>query len=287
MLAAPYSRPDRPAEEPRSNFPLSYYELFLQEIIRLRIKVVTFQDLFATSDDWNYRDLYPDEYRQWTESRDPDQTYLVIQHDVDNHPLFTERMVAMEHAYNIRSNIFILCERYTRDGPDPDYQINHDYFLAAQSAGFVIGYHQNAFAMAGFDMTKATQKYREDLHSLRRIYNIDFMVPHGGAGCVVDGKPLHNVDVPMPAEFEGNLRWVFNRYGVRFHRKWSDGGLRKAREPDRIRGFDIVRQFLHTLKKGTRNFCLVHPQRWGFNVDMSQNPLLAKENWYQEICREA
>lgn len=279
-----YGPPQSSVAEPASAFPLQYYEFFLQEIVRLGIKVITFKELFAECDDWDYRDLYPHEYKQWVKKKSANDTYLVIQHDVDNHPFFTERMIAMEATYGIRSNIFIFCDRYTQKGPDPDYKIDHQYLLDAQEAGFVIGYHQNAFAMADFDMEKAIQKYREDILKLREIYEIDFVVPHGGAGAVIDGKSLFNIDVPMPSEFEGNLRWVFNRYGVRFDKKWSDGGLRKARDLNRIRSFDLVGEFLHKLKPGTRNFCLVHPQRWGYNVDTEQNPLLAQEAWYRDIC---
>jgi hypothetical protein len=280
-----YETPIDPTEEPASNFPLQYYEYFLQEIIRLGIKVVTFKDLFDGSDDWDYRHSYPIEYKQWRQRKNNNETYLVIQHDVDNHPLFTDRMIAMEADYGLRSNIFIFCDRYTSKGPDPKYQIDHEFLSEAQKAGFVIGYHQNALAVAGFDVDNAIEKYRNDVKSLRQIYDIDFVVPHGGIGGVVNGEKIHNVDVPMPDELEGNLRWVYNRYGVKFDQRWSDGGLRKATDLERVRRFNLVEEFLRKLKKGTRNFCLIHPQRWGFNVDMEQNPLLAKEQWYEKICR--
>ena len=43
-----------------------------------------------------------------------------------------------------------------------------------------------------------------------------------------------------------------------------------------LRDFDLVNHFLRKLKKGTRNFCLVHPQRWGYNVDTEPKPLIGK-----------
>ncbi|MDA8660026.1 hypothetical protein N9M01_07380 [Luminiphilus sp.] len=279
-----YEPPADPDREPAANFPLQYYEYFLQEIIRLGIKVVTFKDLFNDSDDWDYHGSYGTEYKQWNKKISKNDTYLVIQHDVDNHPFFTDRMIAMEAVYGLRSNVFIFCDRYTKNGPDHTYQIDHGFLVEAQKAGFVIGYHQNAFAMAEFDMDNAIEKYRNDVRSLREIYDIDFVVPHGGIGSVVNGEKIHNVDVPMPDEFKGNLRWVYNRYGVKFDQRWSDGGLRKANDLKKIRRFNIVEEFLHKLKKGTRNFCLIHPQRWGYNVDVEQNTLLAKEHWYRKIC---
>jgi hypothetical protein len=280
-----YLEPADAPSEPIANFPLAYYEIFLQEIKRLDIVVITYQDLFRNSDDHNYESFYPDEHKNWMKfMRDPKKTYLLIQHDIDNHPFFTKRMVAMEACYGIRSNIFMFNDRYTANGKDPSYKIDHDFFQQAQANGFVVGYHQNAFALSGFDMETAVERYRYDVHCLREKYDIRFVVPHGGAGCVINGKPFCNVDVPMPEEFRGNLRWVFNRYGVRFDKKWSDGGLRKTRDIKRIKGFDLVNHFLCKLKKGTRNFCLVHPQRWGYNVDPQQNPLLHKQKWYQDIC---
>ena len=280
-----YTKPDDIHSEPIANFPLPYYEYFLQEINRLNVKIITYRDIFEESNDRNYKKHYAKEYLSWTKQHsDSQNTYLLIQHDVDNHPFFTKRMVAMEAYYGIRSNIFLFTERYTQNGPDPAYVIDHDFFRQAQDHGFVIGYHQNAFALSGFDMDKAVRRYRDDVHQLRQIYDIQFVVPHGGAGIEKNGKKVCNVDVPMPEEFKGNLRWVFNRYGVKFDKRWSDGGLRKTRDQKRIQSFDLVNHFLHSLKQGTRNFCLVHPQRWGYNVDTQQNPLLSREKWYQDIC---
>lgn len=279
-----YQQPVNVAEEPISNFPLQYYEFFLREVKRLGIKVITYNDLFHDCGDRDHQRFYPSEYKLWQKKRSKNDVYLLIQHDVDNHPFFTKRMVALEALYGVRSNIFMFCDRYTSNGPDPSYQIDHDFFLNAERQGFVIGYHQNAFALAGFDMEKAVERYRHDVRQLRKIYNIEFVVPHGGAGGVIDGRTFYNVDVPMPEDVQKDLRWVFNRYGVKFDKKWSDGGLRKTRDVRRIKTFDLVGHFLHNLKKGTRNFCLVHPQRWGYNVDTEQNPLLAQEEWYRKIC---
>lgn len=275
-------------KEPTSTFPLKYYEFFLQEIKRLDIETVTYQDLFKNSSDWSYTSNYIKEYENWKQNRcNPNKTYLLIQHDIDNHPFFTKRMVALEALYGIRSNIFMFRHRYSRksqNGIDKLYEIDHEFFKQAEYNGYIIGYHQNALPLSDFNLQKATERYRSDVNFLRKKYNINFVVPHGGQGTIINGKPVYNVDVPMPKEFEYNLRWVFNRYGVKFDGKWSDGGLRKERDIKRIRNFDLVRSFLYKMKKGNRYFCLVHPQRWGFNIDMHINPILAQEKWYQEIC---
>ena len=109
------------------------------------------------------------------------------------------------------------------------------------------------------------------------------MVPHGGMAAEVDGVMKYNRDVPMPDEFEGNLRWVFNRYGATFTKRYSDGGIRKSRDLARLERSDIIGSFLNGLAPGTRNFCLVHPQRWGRRVHPSYNPLLEEQAWHREM----
>ena len=286
-LRAMYAAPDEPSAEPGANFPLGFYEDFLQAINDLGISVLTFDDIFAGSDDWDYTANYAAEFKHWHKHRrDPSRTYLVIQHDVDNHPHFTSRMMAMEHLYGIRSNIFIFRERYSRKQANPDYPVDHAFLQAAQAQGFVIGYHQNAFQLSGFQMDQAIERYRRDVAELRELYDIRYVVPHGGVGAEIDGRMLHNFNVPMPEELQTNLRWVFNGHGVRFTKRWSDGGMRRTREKKRIRDYDLIERFLKQLKPGTRNFCLVHPQRWGFNIEIDANPLLVEQPWYQNMCRQ-
>lgn len=286
-LRAMYAPPTEPQLEPTANFPLGFFEDFLREIKRLGIVTLTFDELFSDSDDWDYLSNYSHEYKDWLKRRrDPKKTYLVIQHDVDNHPHFTQRMVAMEHMYDVRSNIFIFNNRYSQTQENPAYDVDHDFLRAAAQRGFIIGYHQNAFQLSGFHLMVATQRYRDDVYALREKYDIRYVVPHGGVGSEIAGTMHYNVDVPMPVEFEKNLRWVFNGHGVKFSSRWSDGGLRRVRDKKRIRDYNIIERFLHQLKPGTRNFCLIHPQRWGFHIDVEANPLLVDQDWYQALVRK-
>jgi glycosyltransferase involved in cell wall biosynthesis len=281
--------PADPSTEPGANFPLGYYEAFLDEIHRLEIEVVTFADLFANSDDWDYRSNYAAEFKHWHKHvRHPRKRYLLIQHDVDNHPHFTQRMVAMEALHGVRSNIFVFNKRYSERFENPPYDIDHAFFEQAQQRGFVIGYHQNALQLAGFDVVRAQDQFRADVAELRKRYDIQFMVPHGGLGREINGRMHHNIDVPLPPEFEGpsgRLRWVFNKYGPSFSMRWSDGGLRKLRDPGKLANMDLIKSFLYQIKPGTRAFCLIHPQRWGFNVQPLQNPVLANTAWYSKVCQ--
>ena len=93
----------------------------------------------------------------------------------------------------------------------------------------------------------------------------------------------YNRDVPMPRELEGNLRWVFNRYGATFTTRYSDGGIRKSRDVARLERTDIIGSFLDQLRPGTRSFCLVHPQRWGRRIQPGFNPLLRQQPWHQAM----
>lgn len=284
-LAEIYAPPGSASDEPIANFPLQWYEQFLQLIVDLDIQTITYKDLFQDIDDWGHEAGYEKEFENWSrKTRKRKKTYLLLQHDIDNNPFFTKRIVAMEQRYGVRSNIFIFRERFSKHDKNPAYDVDRKFFQDAQEQGFVIGYHQNAFALAGFDMEKAIKRYKEDVDYLRQYYNIDFVVPHGGAGIEIDGKRLTNCDVPIPDNFKSNLRWVYNRYGVKFADRWSDGGLRKTRDLKRIEGFDLVGKFLPSLKPGTRNYCLTHPQRWGYNVDPDQNPMLAEQAWYKDVC---
>ena len=268
--------------EPESEFPIGFYEEFLQEIIRRGIKTVTYADLFASCSDFDHLHGFPQEFRQWETVRDPQSTYLVIQHDVDNYPDHTKRMVQLEASYGIHSSIFIFVERATSHGVDCSYQIDHDYFQEMESLGYVIGYHQNALSLTT-NLHDAKERFISDVHTLRKRYKIEFVVPHGGRSVTISGTQHFNHDIDIPDELNQSLRWVYNKYGVKFATRWSDGGLRKSRDPDRLANADLVGSFLASLKPGTRNFCLVHPQRWGLNVNDQLNPLLARQGWYQRV----
>ena len=282
--------PSDPSDEATCNFPLAFYEQFLREIKRLGIQVITYRDLFDGSDDWDYRSKYPHEFKRWSKSCDPRAMYLVLQHDVDVLPHFTQRMIAMEALYGFRSNIFIFRDRISRLGKRPPYDIDHAFFQEAERNGFVIGYHQNALQLSEFDIDRAVERFRSDVEHLRRLYDIQFFVPHGGRGREIDGVMRYNVDVPMPPELEssaGRMRWVYNGYGPKFALTWSDGGISLLRDHKRTASLDIIKMFLHKLRPGTRNFALIHPQRWGYNLEPGKIPLLAEQPWYQRMCAES
>ena len=124
-LQGMFAPPAKPAAEPIANFPLRWYEEFLNLIVRRNIQIITYQDLFGESDDWEYVSNYSREFGAWKEQvRDPQQRYLLLQHDVDDVPEFTKRMVAMEAFYGIRSNVFMFRDRYLQGIACPPYKVD-------------------------------------------------------------------------------------------------------------------------------------------------------------------
>lgn len=247
---------------------------------------MTYDDIFADSDDHDHKQGFPREFRNWTNRRDSSATYLMIQHDIDNHPSFTKRMVEMEMEAGIRTNIFMFVDRASATESRPRYDVDHDFFVEAEKKGFVVGYHQNALSLAQDSLENAESRYLSDVEELRKVYKVEYVVPHGGRGFLINGSMKYNFDVPIPESLIGSLRWVYNKHGVTFHNRWSDGGLRKVRDRRRLENLDLVGRFLDSLRPGTRNFCLIHPQRWGLNVNPQANPFLGEMDWYQRVCRE-
>lgn len=271
--------------EPECDFPLAYYEEFLQQIQRRGIQTLTYADLFEDVDDYDAENGFPLERQHWDRTRDKNTIYLLIQHDIDNYPSFTERIVNLERQYEVVSNIFMFVNRASAGKPDPSYRVDHDFFTRAEKDGYVIGYHQNALSLTGTTVAEAQKRFASDVRDLRKHYSIDFVVPHGGRALEVGGHQLHNHDIPIPTEIAGTIRWVYNKYGVKFDRRWSDGGLRKNRDAKKLREMDLTGTFLPSLKEGSRNFCLIHPQRWGLNFNANLNPILAQMSWHKEMSK--
>jgi hypothetical protein len=282
--------PDHPPGEYAAIFPIQWYEEFLQLLRQKNIQTITYRELFQQCDDWDYQSGYAHEYLAWRKKRDRQTTYLLIQHDVDYVPSFARRMVALEALYGVRSNIFLFNELYRTpmEGNPPidlPYDVDHEFFTAAERAGYVVGYHQNALAMADFDLDAAMDRFRQDVAQLSRHYHIDFFCPHGGPGLKRGDQIIRNHDVPIPPELRQQIRWVYNRYGLRFAGRWSDGGIWKLNDTRRLAQLDIINEFVAKMKPGYRYFALVHPQLWGYNISRDYAPALLNQPWYRDVCR--
>ncbi|HIA71812.1 MAG TPA: hypothetical protein EYO01_03805 [Phycisphaerales bacterium] len=271
--------------EPENNFPIGFYREFLEKIDKLEIEVITYDDLFQECDDRDHESYFEEEFLTWKENRDPDKRYLLIQHDVDNSPRLTEEVVRLEMEFGVRSNIFIFASRWSLTENPAPYSVNHQFLQDAEQRGFVIGYHQNALQLSNFDVEEATKRFEADVYQLRKMYNINYVVPHGGKGTTVNGTVIHNKDLNIPESLRSSLRWVYNKYGMKFSHRISDGGLRKCTDVERLHQLNLTENFLPSIELGKRGFVLTHPQRWGTNVDPSFTPLLASLPWYKKMCK--
>ncbi|MDA1257666.1 MAG: hypothetical protein O3C10_07465 [Chloroflexi bacterium] len=266
-------------------FPLAWYADFLDEIVRRGIRVVTYRDLFAGVDDYDHEQRFPLEKAAWdSRTQDSHPPTLVIQHDVDYVPEFTHRMIEMEMACGIRSNVLVFNELHATESQEAKrpYGLDFDLLRRAEAAGFVIGYHNNVLQRGVRTLAEAEVKFEADVVALRKQVSIEYFCPHGGRAVEIDGKSMHNYDVPIPQSLRGTIRWVYNRFGVKFNSTWSDGGIRK-RVGDAVDSLDLVGTYVPSMSPGRRYFVLVHPQRWGHQVEAKLNPTLAERPWFKRV----
>jgi hypothetical protein len=283
-----HGRPFSWENEYAAAFPLGWYGKFLDEIRRRKIRVVTYRDLFAGLDDYDHEQRFPAEKSAWARrARFWHRPTLVIQHDVDYVPEFTHRMIEMEMACGIRSNVLVFNELHAPESGETKrpYELDFDLLRRAEAAGFVIGYHCNVVQRGVRTMAEAEATFEADVAALRKHVSIEYFCPHGGRAADIEGRSLHNYDVPIPQSLRRSLRWVYNRFGMRFDSIWSDGGIRK-RAGDAVDGLDLVGTFVPSMSRGKRHFVLVHPQRWGHHVVPDLNPTLAERPWYRRVLAE-
>jgi hypothetical protein len=280
----------RPAKEYPSVFPLALYGEWLDTLVARGVEFITYDDLFAECDDRDFERGYPTEWQRWRGRRDRRRIQVLIQHDVDYAPEFTARMMVLEAERGVRSNVFVFAE-LSEDFPPGSpyggvpYVIDDRFLRGATQAGFVVGYHQNVVPRCDGTMAGAERLFRSDLGALRSRFDVRYFCPHGGRGAMVDGRELRNYDVPVPADLGDSLRWVYNRYALRWSGRWSDGGLRRLSDPAKLDGLNLLGAFSESLQPGERYFVLVHPQLWGYCVDPAYNPELSKRPWYEAMLR--
>jgi hypothetical protein len=276
--------------EPAACLPRGYLIDFLDLLDEFRdlVKVITYDDL-PWGDDYAYQDMYPGELSRWKQSlasgeRDPRKIYVVIQHDVDAAPARTADLLREEARRKLPSNTMVFNKRLRRQSLAKsgevvirDYRLDVDLLKRVQSEGFVIGYHSNAYERARFDRDLAEEIFVEDVRELRESYDIRYFCPHGG---VRDVAGRSNSALDVPEALRHDLRWVLNRYGVRFDGNYSDGALRSPRRDATQRD---LRDFVATWKPGRRYRMLLHPQYYG--DDLVPAKRLVGVDWYEELLR--
>ena len=268
-----------------SYFPLEYMVGFLK-LLRdsPRIRIVTYAD-FPWGDDYASESAFPDEAKRWRAQADPSVAYVTIQHDVDSNPELAWSLLRQELEMGVATNVMVFNRRFDRQRYQEtgevactEYPVDDDLLRRAQDAGFVVGYHQNAYERSGYDETKAKRIFEQDVATLRgRGFDIRFFSPHGGA--YGPGR-LNNHSLPVPQSLARDIRWVANTRGPWLTRAYSDGGISGKRlDPT---GRDL-RAFVRSWRPGGRYRVLLHPQYYRTPWTVSEN--LSGTSWYKGILQ--
>lgn len=271
-------------------FPFIYLQGFLHFLYRHRssIELITYDDL-QLHHDTDHTNHYLDEYNEWRRrirhrELDPTKIYLLLQHDVDREPARTHAALAAERHLGLRANVMIFNRKIDRRALRQHgrlhyspYPLDYDELKRLQHHhSFVIGYHTNAVERSLFDFDRAVDIFRSDIEELRNHFDISYFSPHGGVRGP-DGRS--NAHLDPPPDLMRRLRWVQNRFTVRFAATFSDGAIAGVRrDPE---GRDL-RQFVKQLKPGNRYRVLLHPQYYG--DDFSQSTMLSRADWYVDLC---
>lgn len=232
---------------------------------------------------------HSDDERTWRKNRNPKKIYVVIQHDVDSDPQRTLDILKVQRNLQLRSNVMIFNRRVDRGILKSSGKLAYTEYLSnAQSlelktlqdeAGFIIGYHCNAYEQALFDVDRAREIFKSDLEALRQTYTIRYYSYHGG---IRDPKGRSN-EILKQVNPGMNVHWVHNGDPLKFARRFSDGGLASA---SRHKG-DLMR-FVKNMRAGKKYQILIHPQYYSADLIRDEsNPTyknLSQFGWFQQIC---
>lgn len=270
-------------------FPLQYCVDFL-EFMRAHddiIEIVTYKD-FPWGTDFDYEHSYPGEYQNWRReirkgTRNARKIYVLLQHDVDCLPERTMAILREEERLGIPANVMIfnrlISRQHFRETGEllyTDYKLDFSSLRRLQDEqGFVFGYHSNALCRTLFDNKRALAIFTEDVAELRRHLDIRFFSPHGG---IKDPAGETNNSLGVPQSLRKSIRWVNNRYTVRFNGYFSDGGINSPKSEPAKRD---LRDFVRTWKPGCRYRVLLHPQY--YHPAYSPSPRMAGTPWYDEL----
>lgn len=276
----------------KAGFPANYIDSFVRMLTEpeRNIEVITYSDLNFNGD-FDYENNYPLEWECWRESlssgeRDSEKIYVILQHDVDDSPERTHRLMAVEEEAGVRSNIMIFNQPVDRallvkSGivEHSDYPIDLKLFKRLQKKGWLFGYHSNAFEQANFDFTLAGSIFSNDVEELRsKGLDIDFFCPHGGAR---DSEGRSNVHFGLPENMREEVRWVLNRHSIKLNGVRSDGGFRNRDDWDNL----DLREFVRSWKPGNRYRLNLHPQHYGDDFSPHE-PMMACE-WFKQLVDAA
>jgi hypothetical protein len=247
-----------------SVFPQKYLLEFIQYVsCDPRFHLITYDDL-DFQDDFDYENAYPEEYARWNETADKSKIHLLIQYDVDSHPQRAVEMI--KHHVLWEAPITVMLRRMVLDT------------IMYVPKGCIVGYHCDTYERSEFDIDKAHELFVEDVVELEKRFGpVKYWSPHGGKRSP-DGKSNAHV-IKTPKAFQHKLRWVHNKYTVRFDRQFTDGGITSTAYSAKR---DLT-AFVELLRPGGRYRVLVHPQY--YTQQWSATVVLKDEAWYQHILK--
>jgi hypothetical protein len=196
----------------------------------------------------------------------------ILHHDADQVPENTLRMMQYESQMGVVSSAFFFYQQNGAKEPE-HYSLDVVALQDLEAKGFEIGYHLNAYELAGYDLHKATELIERDIDWFAQRFELRCFLPHGGVRGP-NGEDNHLIP------YRGVLRrynWVYNGRGLYCNHNWSDGNI----------GFETVqdpRVVAARVLPGQRARFLMHPQYYGDELSPSYRNLpVSNETWWRDL----
>jgi hypothetical protein len=261
--------------------PINYFIDAIKLLKLYKVEFITFDDLIWEGD-FDYKNSYPVEFKNWKNAInngefDKNKIYVLIQHDVDSGPRSTINICKIEKEMGVRSNIMTFNRWVVGSEPSnvEKYPIDRLALKNFENEGFLINYHANALDIAKLDSSKIYEEFDKDVDELSKDFNIKYFSPHGGKK-TINGETNNSFN--YYDNVKNKIRWVDNRYSVKFDAKYSDGGL-KSRIINNDPKCDIL-TFIKKMLPGKRYKMLIHPQYYGYKNIVKLN---SKLDWYNNL----
>ena len=244
---------------------------------RSDVELIQYDDLDFGSD-IDYVNAYPDEYARWKKDRDKNKIQVLFQYDVDTQPERTDALLRIHESFGVPASVMLFVE--PAEGRGLLYHALLPRVRRLMDSGLCsVGYHCNAYERANFQKDAAHELFCSDVKALSSKYDVDiqFWSPHGGDRSPEDQTNAHVMETPLP--MKSRLRWVHNKYTVRFDAQYSDGGLAcPTYSVDRN-----LQSFVAKMVPGKRYRILLHPQYYWLKPEPCAT--LAGFGWYNKVMK--
>ena len=215
---------------------------------------------------------YEEEWARFHAQAQGQPPVVLLQHDADHTPYKTVDLMEYERSLGIRSSSYFFYEQNLSNRYEP-YTLDIKRLKSLQDSGFEIGYHLNAYELAGYDLDKVFDLIERDLDFLQQHFRITSFVPHGG---VPGPFGINNQMIPHSGVLR-QYQWPNHHRGLKHNYYWSDGSIASELVQD-------PREMVRKLGRGQRMVFLMHPQYYGDELSPHYEKLpLAKERWWRKL----